>query len=44
MMNDFTNAIGTTPTAATITAKFKNGKTAEYTSAIFELLKTDKTV
>ena len=43
-MQDFINAICSNTNAKTITAHFMDGTTAEYTTAIFDLLKCDRTV
>lgn len=43
-MNDFIQAVTSKTTAPTITAHFIDGASADYTMAIIELLKTDKTV
>lgn len=43
-MNDFIKAVTSATSADTVTATFTDGSTAEYTTAIIELLKADKTV
>lgn len=44
MLKNFIDAIGNTSTAPTITAIFKDGTTAEYTTAILNELKSDADV